>query len=286
MKWKEIQVHTMTQGADLISAILDTLGAKGIWTDEYEENVIIKSYISELDDNGEAYLTRLRDDLHELEERNPELGTITITVQEIDDESWAQEWKKYYEPMRITERFTIKPLWKEYISSHEENIIHLDPGMAFGTGTHPTTILAVRLLEKYVVPQAQVLDVGCGSGILSVVAAKLGAKGQAVDIDPVALDRTRENLIYNYVGEQVEVKDGDLLSGVDQQFDVVVANILADVIIKMVVDLPVALKKGGIFICSGVIADKENQVIEALHDYLLMDKITIEGWVAMAFKRC
>lgn len=286
MKWIEIQVCLQKQGSEIVSILLQNLGSKGVWIEDQEEHVALKSYLSELD-NHQVYLNRLHCELQKLEERDDTLGPITVQVQEVDDESWAQEWKKYYEPMRITERFTIKPLWKEYSGSNEEHIIHLDPGMAFGTGTHPTTILAVRLLERYVVPETQFLDVGCGSGILSVVSTKLGAKnGLAVDIDPVALDKTRENLGYNQVEGQVEVRKGDLLKGIDQQFDVVIANILAEVIIKMIEELPKVLKQDGIFICSGVIADKENQVIEALRGYRLLDKITMESWVAMVFKRC
>lgn len=278
----------MTQAKDVepVSVLLNDVGSKGVWIEEHEDNVMIKSYVSALEDVKE-YLVQIQNELQALEQRNPEIGPISIEVHEVDEESWADEWKKYYEPTRITETFTIKPVWREYIESTGEKIIHLDPGMAFGTGTHPSTILAVRLLEKHLLLHTQVLDVGCGSGILSVVAAKLGAeKVQAIDIDPVALEKTRENVLYNQVEEQVGVKQGDLLNGIREHYDVVIANILAEVIIDMASDLSTVLKPDGVFICSGIIQEKEEQVREALYSYQLLDKITRESWVAMVFKRC
>lgn len=209
-----------------------------------------------------------------------------MTVNEAD---WENEWKKYYKPLHVTQRITVKPVWEPYTPKTErELVIEMDPGMAFGTGTHPSTMLSMQALEKQVQPADDVADVGCGSGILSVLAAKLGAKRVlALDLDDVAVQATRQNAAINRVADRIEVRQNNLLDGVDDTFNVIVANIIADVIIRMAPTVPQRLKPNGWFIASGIIAAKREEVVEVLHRNGLQVRETMrmEDWIALCAQR-
>lgn len=180
-----------------------------------------------------------------------------ITINTVDDEDFAETWKKYYKPIKIGNRILIKPSWEEYTLDENDILIELDPGMAFGTGTHETTAMCTEALEKYVKPEDIVYDIGCGSGILSIVAAKLGAKKVVgVDLDELCVKVSNENIVLNHVKQIVEIKKGNLLDVVEGKANIIVSNIIAEIIASMTKDLKHYLVDNGIFITSGIIIEK------------------------------
>ena len=200
----------------------------------------------------------------------------------VQEEDWANAWKAYFKPTRVGERLVIIPSWETYELQESDVPLYLDPGMAFGTGTHPTTSLCLRLLEKVVKPGARVLDVGTGSGILGIAAAKLGA-GQvvAIDIDPVAVKVAGENAESNEVG--MDIRQGTLDQVEPEESDLVIANIIASIIVEILPDVAARMKKGGRFIASGIIAEKKQAVVDAItNTWLLPLEVREEGgWVAI-----
>jgi len=209
----------------------------------------------------------------------------TIAYKPIDEEDWAESWKAFFHPRKITRHIVIKPTWRTYDPQPEEQIIELDPGMAFGTGTHPTTTLCVQLLEKYVTPGDTLLDVGTGSGILLIAAAKLGASRLAgLDLDPMAVDVARRNLAQNRIDPKMaDLSVGDLVHNVTGAYDIVVANILAEVIIELLDDVKQVVRPGGLFICSGIIEPRQAAVAEkmAACGFDTIEVKMEEEWVAM-----
>lgn len=212
-----------------------------------------------------------------------------ISFYDLADEDYVDNWKKYVFTTKISDRFVVKPTWRDYEKNSDELVIELDPGRAFGTGTHPTTYLCIRLMEKYIENSHTVIDVGTGSGILMVAANKLGAKEiWGVDIDPDACEVAKENLILNgTTDENTKVLVGNLLNVVENKtFDVVVANILADVILMLLKDISKVIKKDGILILSGIIEDKKNLVINACEKegLELVEVQEDKEWVALSLR--
>ena len=212
-----------------------------------------------------------------------------ISFYDLADEDYIDNWKKYVFTTRISERFVVKPTWREYEKEEGDLVIDLDPGRAFGTGTHPTTYLCIRLMEKYIKEGQKVIDVGTGSGILMVAAEKLGAKEiWGVDIDPDAVEVAQENLDLNGVSrDKTKVLVGNLLNVVEnKKFEVVVANILADVILLLLKDISKVIEKDGTLILSGIINDKKNLIIEECKKIglTIVEVIEDKEWVAMTVK--
>ena len=212
-----------------------------------------------------------------------------ISFYDLADEDYVDNWKKYVFTTKISDRFVVKPTWRDYEKNSDELVIELDPGRAFGTGTHPTTYLCIRLMEKYIENSHTVIDVGTGSGILMVAANKLGAKEiWGVDIDPDACEVAKEKLILNGItDENTKVLVGNLLNVVENKtFDVVVANILADVILMLLKDISKVIKKDGILILSGIIEDKKNLVINACEKegLELLEVQEDKEWVALSLR--
>jgi len=206
---------------------------------------------------------------------------------EVNDEDWSNAWRKYYKPFRLSERIMVKPSWEEFEAGAEDIVIELDPGMAFGTGTHETTKMCAVLVDKYINKDDVVMDIGCGTGILSIVAAKLGASEVvAVDVDEVAVKVTKENCRVNGTDGVVDAFKGTILDIKDIKADLIVANIIADVIIDMAKDLSKYLKADGIFITSGIIKERKQQIIEEYQKYgfYLVESMENGEWVAMVFK--
>ncbi|MDQ0416240.1 ribosomal protein L11 methyltransferase [Croceifilum oryzae] len=311
LKWTEVCVHTTNEAVEAVSNLLIELGADGVsiedsevltrnWTNQYgeiidlnpddypAEGVRIKTYLPEMV-SGDEFISQVKAGLQNIKESGLDVGLAKVTGREVDEEDWANEWKQYYKPIRVTEKLTIKPFWEEYTPTSEaEQVIELDPGMAFGTGTHPTTTLSMKLMEKYLHPNCTVVDVGCGSGILSIAAVKLGAKqALALDLDPIAVKSASENVVLNGVEEIVQVKEADLLKGMGERTDVVVANILAEIIVLFTHDLPRVLVPGGIFIGSGIIEEKADLVIQSLktNGLQILETVYQDGWVAIAAKK-
>ena len=199
-----------------------------------------------------------------------DFGPLTVTTSLHDDSEWKDNWKEYFKPSRVSGRILVCPTWEEYELSAEEKaagvrILRIDPGMAFGTGTHETTSLCLKAMEKYLAPGMSVLDVGCGSGILAIAADLLGAGDVlGIEIDPVAVDVARENLELNGCGENVRVIEGDLTKGVDYKADIVVANLMADLVEMLSPDVRRHMKPGAKYISSGIIDEKLEEVAEAV----------------------
>ncbi len=313
MNWLEISVYTSREAIEAVSEYLQEQGAEGVaiedsevlyrtFSDHYgeiielspddypEEGAVIKAYLPDLKrSNSSEMIRQVEKKLKSLEQFGLDVRPAKVEIRTVSESSWENEWKNYYKPVKISDQITIKPVWEHYEPrDSREKIVQLDPGMAFGTGTHPTTRMSIQLLEKYMQPKASVIDVGCGSGILSIVAGKLGA-GEilALDKDPLAVDKTGENIRLNPLEKRIVVQEGDLLKGVGRTADIVIANILAEIISRMVHDLPRVLVPGGVFIGSGIIREKAEDVRKALvsSGLKVLETKYQEGWVAIAAKK-
>lgn len=216
----------------------------------------------------------------------PEQGQVTGTRQ-VDEESWADSWKQYFKPLPVGEKLLIKPTW-ENVEDTGRTILSIDPGMAFGSGTHETTQLCLEQLEQFSLQDARVADIGCGSGILSIAAALFGAADvQAVDIEPMSIRMTEENAEINGVKDIIRAREGSLLDGVEAPVDFVVSNILAEILVRMIPDLDPVLAPAGTVIFSGIIEEKKDLVAQALtaHGYAVVREKTDGGWVVLMAER-
>ena len=243
---------------------------------------------------GMEELAGAREILARLKSEDPDgkYGRLEMEIKNVNEEDWSNAWKKYYHPIRVGERLVVCPSWEEYERQPEDVVLTLNPGMAFGTGTHDTTRLCMELLEKYITPEVHVLDVGCGSGILSIAALRLGAEhAVAVDIDPKAVDVAYENAALNGVGrDRYTVRAGDILTDRKleaelggEKYPLVLANIVADVIIPLSAWVPQVLSRDGVFLCSGIIAPRAQEVADALarNGLKVTKKREKNGWAAL-----
>ena len=217
------------------------------------------------------------------------MGKAELSLSTLQEEDWANEWRKYYKPIRVSRRIVIVPTWETYEPKPGDVIIEMEPGMAFGTGTHETTRMCLQFLDELVKPGDTCIDIGCGTAILGIAAAKLGAVDVlAIDRDRVAVRSAKENIILNHVENTVRAVEGDLLSGQQQmQADVIVVNIIADVIIGLVPGLAPFLKKGGVIIASGIIKERCAEVVAAMEQagYEIVE-VRAEGeWNAVTCRR-
>lgn len=227
------------------------------------------------------------DTLSFLKSRFAELDIdASITVSGVNEEDWANSWKEYYKPIKIGEKIVIVPAWEKYEQSEGEIIVRMDPGMAFGTGTHETTRLVIRLLERYIKNGMRVADVGTGSGILAICASKLGASEcKAYDIDPVAVKVANENIKDSGL-TNVSCEVSDLLKQVDKSapYDVICANIVADIIIRMMPDVGELMDSSSVILASGIIVERSEDVITEFenHGFKIVERIDENGWCALA----
>lgn len=229
-----------------------------------QDGVLIKTYIPE-ERNVLEFVETVKARISQLPSFGLDIGEGSVTLSNVKESDWANEWKKYYKPTKIGKKIVVKPSWEEYQQEEGDLIIELDPGMAFGTGTHETTSMCIRELENYVDDTKTVFDIGCGSGILAIAAAKLGAKEVvAGDLDEVAVKVSKENCEINHVSDKVTVKHGSLFEVVDSKADVIVANIIADIIKILAKDVSKFLNEDGVFISSGIILAKIDEVCESL----------------------
>ncbi|MDP1420790.1 50S ribosomal protein L11 methyltransferase [Peribacillus simplex] len=311
MKWSEFAIQTTNEAVEPVSNILHEAGASGVVIedplelvkerenvfgeiyhlnpDDYpDEGVVIKAYLPVNSFLGDT-IDAIKESINNLLLFDIDLGKNVVSISEVNEEEWATAWKKYYNPVKISERFTIVPTWEDYTPvSSDELIIELDPGMAFGTGTHPTTVMCIQALERTVSPGDLVVDVGTGSGVLSIAAALLDAKRiQSLDLDEVAVQSAIQNVELNNVQDKVSVSQGNLLDGVNEQADIVVANILAEVIMRFTDDVAKVVKPGGYFIASGIIQTKKQDVKDAIiaSGFTIEETILMEDWVAIIAKR-
>lgn len=309
MNWIEAVIYTTSDGIEPITGVLIKNGIESFIIEdpiEYEyllnhpsdldyvdEKVIEKNTIIEpnikiyVEDNqqGKDLLLTLKNTLYKLkEDKSIDFGRLEMTLTNVKDEDWLNNWKAYFKPTKITDKIVIKPQWEEYKKQESEIVIDIEPGMAFGTGTHETTSMCIELLEKYLTYKDVVLDIGCGSGILSMVAAKLGAeKVIGIDIDPVAVEVANKNIKDNQLDERIHVFQGDLAKENNIKADIVVANIIAEAVILLSKDVSKHLQGKGLFIVSGIILEKEKQVVNTLMDneFKIIETNRKGEWVAL-----
>lgn len=311
MKWIEVTIKTTTEAVEAITNILDDLRTGGVMIEDPKdfffqkkneldwdyveeevfnkrniEGVLIKTYISE-ERNVMELVEIIKQKVSALTGFGIDIGEGSVSLGQVNEEDWANEWKKYYKPTKIGEKLVVKPTWEDYEVQSGDLVIELDPGMAFGTGTHETTTMCMRELEKYVTEDSKVFDIGCGSGILAIAAAKLGAKDViAVDLDEVAVKVAAENVAHNHVQDSVQVLHGNLIDVVSDKADVVVANIIADIIKILAKDVHSCMKEDAVFISSGIIHAKVDEVKESLieNGFEIIEVKTLGEWNAIVAK--
>ncbi|MBR3928902.1 MAG: 50S ribosomal protein L11 methyltransferase [Clostridia bacterium] len=313
MDWMKITVLTTTIASEIVSQMLIDAGSQGTIIEDKNDVQLNQRPEGQWDIIDEEIARRIGDDVkvtgfYPMDNRAPDtlsyvkdrarelpnlapgidLGKLEVTMSTIDDEDWAENWKSQYKPFRLGKHIVIRPGWEEYDAEPSDKVVTIDPGMAFGTGTHETTGMCVSLVEEYVKPGMDVIDVGTGTGILAIAAAHMGAKHVlASDIDPMAVRVAAENIEINGFKDIIEAREGDLLEAADITADVVIANIIADVIIMISAPVRAFIKEGGVFICSGIAREREDEVIEALHKagYGKLDKRNDGEWTAIACQR-
>lgn len=287
--WIEIRVITKSEALEPVSGIFYGLDCKGVAIEDPNdilereqgpltwdfadinvlehkgEVAVVKAYFSE-EDNIEEVIKYINEKMEELKDLGIDTGIAKVESEKMYEEDWANNWKKYYKPTKVGERIVVKPIWEEYEAKENELVLELDPGMAFGTGTHETTRMCIQSLDKYVKKDSTVFDVGCGSGILAIAAAKLGAKmAVGVDLDPVAVESAKENVGFNNL-DNIQILYGNLVEVIDGKADIVVANIIAEVICILTEDVKRVLKEDGYFITSGIIHDRVDMVTKKLEE--------------------
>ncbi len=241
-----------------------------------------------VDNELDSRMQKIERELEDVERRIGKFRFGPALFRHVSEEDWSDEWKQYFHVTRVGKHIVVKPSWEEFAAGPEDVVLDLDPGMAFGTGTHPTTCLVLEAMETIIRPDSTVFDVGTGSGILAMMAAKLGAKEiRAVDIDGVAVRTAKENIAKAGLQDRIEVVQGDLLYGTEGKADVIVANILADIIIMLLPDIPGKLRDGGLFFASGIIEDYRRDVTEAAEKAgLRVKEVTrIKDWVGLLMEK-
>ena len=287
--WIEVRVITKSEALEPISGIFYGLDCKGVAIEDPEDilsreqgpltwdfadiNVlehkgkfaVVKGYFSE-EDNIDEIIAYINEKIEEIKALGIDVGEGKVEFEKMYEEDWANNWKKYYKPSKVGEKIVVKPIWEEYEAKDEELVVELDPGIAFGTGEHETTRMCIQALEKYVQKDSTVFDVGCGSGILAIAAAKLGAKlAVGVDLDPVAVESAKENVGFNNI-DNIEILHGNLIEVIDGKADIVVANIIAEIICILTEDVSRVIKPNGYFITSGIIHDRVEMVTNKLEE--------------------
>ena len=302
--WNELTVKVKTEDTARASDICTVIADMGIYVEDYSdlENVVwniahvdlIEQELLERDRTHSlihVYIKQEKDALECVEFIKARLDAEGIeyetSIVGVNEEDWANNWKQYYHTQRIGKRIVVTPSWEEYTPTGDDVQMRLDPGMAFGTGTHDTTRLCLELLEECVTPTTRILDVGTGSGILSVGGVLLGAPSAlGVDIDPVAVKVANENAQINEVSDKTEFVCGDLTDKVHGQFEIVTANIVADIIIRLLSTVKNYLLKGGVLIVSGIIDTRADEVENACHEagFTTAKRLEHGGWVAIKLR--
>lgn len=311
MEWLELIVHTTTEGTDPVSDILMEAGASGtmiedradipdpdkphgIWEiidpkllENMPEDVLIHAWFEE-NPSIPSLVESLRNRLSEMGRSAQNLGSLQLEFRTVNDQSWTDVWKKYFKPFYAADHLVVKPTWEPFEPAPGDRVIELDPGMAFGSGTHETTGMCLSLLEEVISGGEEVIDVGTGSGILAIGAALLGAgRVLATDIDPDAVRVAAENVRNNHVDHIVSVTQDNLLDHVSTVCDICVANIISDVIISFAAPLMQHIRPGGLFLCSGIVSVRADEVAQALTDagYEILRKQTKGEWTAFMSRR-
>ncbi|MDP2646666.1 MAG: 50S ribosomal protein L11 methyltransferase [Desulfobacterales bacterium] len=304
MKWVEVSIPYEHQNPalaqDLIANLFFEMGTSGVvvkepgtdasdgFGEEFQDDPYhaVAGYFPKNEWTGkkirafETALTRLKD----------KVGfKFEIICRQVADEDWENSWKDYFWPEKIGARLVVKPTWRAYAPGKDDIVLEIDPGMAFGTGTHPTTRMCIRMLETYVAPGCSFLDLGTGSGILLIAAGKLGAgRALGVDQDEDAVKIARNNLLHNRLDpERFRVQQGNLVRGLQERFDLIAANIVSQVIVDLLPDIHRVMKDDSIFICSGITGENEDRVLAGMGAARLtvLQKVVTDGWLAFAAGR-
>ena len=303
-QWTQIRVTVKLEKLDALTAIMSMV-SNNLQIEDYSD-IDLKTCYGDLIDESilnadktiasvSVYLPAERsvaESIAFLKERFAAVGLDDAKIETVgvNEEDWANSWKAYYKPIKIGKKLVIVPAWEKYTPAEGELIVRMDPGMAFGTGTHETTRLVIELLEKYTKKDCRMLDVGTGSGILAICASKLGAGAcKAYDIDPVAVRVARENIKDNLC-DNITCDTSDLLAGVDLsggQYDIVCANIVADIIIRMTPDIGRYMKDDAILIASGIITERADEVVSAVeaNGLRIKERLTDNGWCALVIEK-
>ena len=317
MKWNKYTLTTTTEAEDLISSMMMDAGIEGIEIEDKiplsekdksqmfvdilpegpaDDGVAKISFYLEPDQDNVEMLAAVQRGLDEIRSWGVDVGAATIEASQTEDKDWINNWKQYFHQFYVDDILII-PSWEEVKPEDSDKmVIHIDPGTAFGTGMHETTQLCIRQIRKYTTPETTILDVGCGSGILGMLALKFGAKySVGTDLDPCAIEATYENMEVNGISKEMyEVMIGNIIDDKDVQdkvgygkYDIVVANILADVLVALTPVIVDQLKDGGIYITSGIIDDKEETVVEAVKAAgLEVLEVTYQGeWVSVTARK-
>ncbi|MGY3724323.1 ribosomal protein L11 methyltransferase [Granulicatella balaenopterae] len=311
MEWIEVSVVTHSESVEAISELLTNLGSQGVSIEDpadfYQlsqeqlewlkvnqkqlfstDDVIIKAYFTD-EEYSQDMLSKIKAKIHELKDFGLQLGKEEVHVGKVGQQDWAEAWKSYYFPVRVTRNLTVVPSWLDYTPEQaNELLIFLDPGLAFGTGTHPTTQLSLAALEQYVRGGERMLDVGTGSGVLSIAAKLLGVgEITAYDIDEMATRISKENIRLNPSISDITVKENNLLVGVREEADLIVANILAEILMQMPTDAYNNLKEGGHLILSGII-DTKFEDVKALYEdagFIFKQSMRMKEWNCIIFTK-
>lgn len=309
MQWIEVNVAVTHEAVEAVADMLTSIGSKGVAIEDQQlindlrnsgtwelcdipeqenaEVVTVSAYYAD-DEKLENRLAEIDEQLALIEERIGKYRFGNTRFRKVSEQDWANEWKQYFHVTHVGKSLVIKPSWEKYAPKEGEHVIEIDPGMAFGTGTHHTTNMMMERLEKVITPDSTVFDVGTGSGILAIAAAMLGAKSvKAVDIDAVAVRVAKENVADNGLSDQIEVREGDLLHGTEGKADVIIANIIADIVIMLLQDIPQKLNDDGVLLASGIIEERMPDVEAAAQAQgLYVDAVDHRGgWVVMQMKK-
>lgn len=307
MKSKEITILTNTQGAELVANILEELGSNGvsiydtsdlaeliksdiIW-DYVDESLLIKNEIVKVSGyfkEDDAIEKEIAKKLEFLKDNSPfKLGSLEMTASLVDDTDWLNEWRKYYQPIHAG-KIVVVPRWINYPKQDDEYIVKLDPGMAFGTGSHESTFMCLSLLNEIEVKDKTVIDVGTGSGILGIASAVMGARSvEAYDIDDIAVDAARENASLNDIAKVFSADNANLIDKTNNKFDIALANITADILIDLSKSISEYLNKNGKLIISGVIATRKDSVINAFKSkgFSVVKEMAMNDWRAYLMEK-
>lgn len=314
MKWTEIKISLPENMAEIVADLLYARDIKGVsiegdldykslqndetFWDYIDEELLnredegtsdIKAYISEEENISiDELIEELKVEIADLDAFGFDTTNVMISTEIVDQKDWEDSWKQHYKPLKITDRIVVQPEWETYEAQGDEIIIKIDPGMAFGTGSHETTSMCMKAIEKYFIKDIDFLDIGCGSGILAMTAALLGAKKAiGIDFDPVAVRVAKENIELNQLLDVVEILHGNLCDKVNGKYQMIAANIMADVIVILCDDINTFLAEEGYFIASGIILSKLDLVVAKVKEIGLevVEVIKDGEWCAVVSKR-